>query len=790
MSSVEIAESDKLTLLTPTKTYVKSRSDVVELVFPSGSSITSTPQKNKISKLIDIPSPSLKRKINYEIDNDSPRKIKLKQSIKQKSKIIRNKNSHISKLKMSVSKIKTHNNIKNVLHTHRFPSCNSRALVTMQFKNKRQPWTKEEKNLSLNLFYKSPTAYKFLRLQKINLPAPSTIRRWIGQSKYLPGFDDLFLSHIKKKFEQKCYKEKACTVSFDEMYIKEFLEYSKDYDFIEGFQDLGSYGRSNKSANCVLVFMARGIYSKWKFPIAYFLTHSTINKTILKNLIIDVLNNLIDVGLCPKLIVCDQGTTNQSALKLLNISEDNPFFFVNGYKIFSVFDVPHLLKSVRNNFIEACFQKNDKMFSFKDIKDTYQLDKLNKKSKALFKITDAHIHPSSFQKMRVKLACQLLSNSMAATIRTCVATGQLCSKTAIDTADFVQFMNNLFDCLNSRSLYSSNPYNCALTHSGNVKTFLLAALNYFSNLKKIKNGKISQPPCFKGFSQSIKGILQFFEEEKSNDVSFILTNRLNQDALENAFSIFRQKGGYNKNPTSRTIRTSFRSSCIFSLCASKGANCEETQETDDFNVIIDPVINVPISSLGNEINETDSSCSDTESIISSNSSTLPFDQNQITKVTLEDCSVTYFAGYLAYKCIKKFNCHFCQNNFLTSKDLNEKNQILLINKNYSSFENDNTGLKAPSISFNKIINQSLDIFEKYFENYSFKKKLRFKLMQKIKVDVLINQWLNDGNDCNCKEHKLFIIDHLLICKIFKKTQTISTTSQLAKVSKLKILNHI
>lgn len=81
MSSVEIAEPDKLTLLTPTKTYVRSRSDSVELVFPSPSSITSTPQKNKISRLIDMPSPSLKRKINYEID-DSPRKIKLKQSIK------------------------------------------------------------------------------------------------------------------------------------------------------------------------------------------------------------------------------------------------------------------------------------------------------------------------------------------------------------------------------------------------------------------------------------------------------------------------------------------------------------------------------------------------------------------------------------------------------------------------------------------------------------------------------------------------------------------------------------
>lgn len=46
------------------------------------------------------------------------------------------------------------------------------------------------------------------------------------------------------------------------MYIKEFLEYSKDYDFIEEFQDLGIYGRINKSANCVLVFMARGIYHR------------------------------------------------------------------------------------------------------------------------------------------------------------------------------------------------------------------------------------------------------------------------------------------------------------------------------------------------------------------------------------------------------------------------------------------------------------------------------------------------------------------------------------------------
>jgi hypothetical protein len=33
------------------------------------------------------------------------------------------------------------------------------------------------------------------------------------------------------------------------MYIKEFLEYSKNYDFIEGSEDFGHYCRTNKSAN-------------------------------------------------------------------------------------------------------------------------------------------------------------------------------------------------------------------------------------------------------------------------------------------------------------------------------------------------------------------------------------------------------------------------------------------------------------------------------------------------------------------------------------------------------------
>jgi hypothetical protein len=147
------------------------------------------------------------------------------------------------------------------------------------------------------------------------------------------------------------------------------------------------------------------------------LAHSGVKHKLLKNLIIDVLNELIKNGLYPKILVCDQGTNNRSALKSSGVDENKYYFFVEDYKIFSIFDVPHLIKSLRNNLIGCNFVKdNMKITVFSDIAAKYQIDKKNIKSKSLLKITEAHINPSSFQKMRVNLAVQLFSHTMASTI--------------------------------------------------------------------------------------------------------------------------------------------------------------------------------------------------------------------------------------------------------------------------------------------------------------------------------------------------------------------------------------
>lgn len=90
-----------------------------------------------------------------------------------------------------------------------------------------------EKKFSLQLFYKSPSTYKFLRVNlKLILPSISIIRKWIGNSKFNPGFSIKHFNDIKLKVETMSEKEKRCTV-----FKKSFLEYNKSFDLVEGFED-------------------------------------------------------------------------------------------------------------------------------------------------------------------------------------------------------------------------------------------------------------------------------------------------------------------------------------------------------------------------------------------------------------------------------------------------------------------------------------------------------------------------------------------------------------------------
>ena len=76
--------------------------------------------------------------------------------------------------------------------------------------------------------------------------------------------------------------ERDCNVSlvFDDMNIK----HNEKCNTVEGFEDFGFIGQTKYIANHAIVFVVRGLDSKWKQPLSYFLSSGPIKSTILKSL--------------------------------------------------------------------------------------------------------------------------------------------------------------------------------------------------------------------------------------------------------------------------------------------------------------------------------------------------------------------------------------------------------------------------------------------------------------------------------------------------------------------------
>lgn len=125
--------------------------------------------------------------------------------------------------------------------------------------------------------------------------------------------------------------------------------------------------------------------------------------------------------------VCDQGSTNQSAIKTLlketneqftRTNQENPYFgFVEGnQEIIPLFDVPHLMKGIRNNLLNKdlhfTLNKEKKIAKWSHIVQFYKLDSSEPSLRICSKLTDSHILIDRINKMKVKNCTQVFSNTV------------------------------------------------------------------------------------------------------------------------------------------------------------------------------------------------------------------------------------------------------------------------------------------------------------------------------------------------------------------------------------------
>ena len=84
-----------------------------------------------------------------------------------------------------------------------------------------------------------------------------------------------------------------------------------------------------------------------------------------------------------------------------------------------------------------------------------------------------------------------------------------------------------------------------------------------------------RPPCFEGLLQDIKAVLAMHADLVVGwPLAFLMTGHINQDCLENFFSLIRAKGGHRFNPSAKEFRYAYRNLCsTFILVAIPSSNC-------------------------------------------------------------------------------------------------------------------------------------------------------------------------------------------------------------------------
>lgn len=132
-------------------------------------------------------------------------------------------------------------------------------------------YTPVQKTLCLAMYKQGPKSYRFKEKWCI-LPTKRTLGRYSAKLIFKAGVDHKFLEAVKNIVKDWAEKDKYCVMFWDEVSMKEHLEYCQSQDYIEGFIEM------NKSKEAIfathaLTFMVRGFNVAYKQTMGYFYTN-------------------------------------------------------------------------------------------------------------------------------------------------------------------------------------------------------------------------------------------------------------------------------------------------------------------------------------------------------------------------------------------------------------------------------------------------------------------------------------------------------------------------------------
>ncbi|KAH8009969.1 hypothetical protein HPB51_023025 [Rhipicephalus microplus] len=362
---------------------------------------------------------------------------------------------------------------------------------------------------------------------------------------------------------------------------------------VVGYIDLGK-GISDHSlpeATNVCVFMLVGMNMRLKIPLGYFFIES-LSGSERAALTQECLSRLSSIDVEVASLTFDGAASNFTMARCLgaDLKYSSPKFDTSfnssteqtdsPNKVSVILDACHMLMLIRNclGSVDHRVDLNGSEVRWSFIKE---LEKLQRDEGLHLenRLTRAHIEWAK-QKMKVRLAVQTLSSSVADALDFCESTLKLPQfKGAHATAEFIRIFDRLFDVLNSRNPFGRS-YKAALrkANEASMRTFFEKAELSITKLKDAKEKPVIESlkkTGFVGLLICMRSVTALFDRlVATGKLQYLLTHKMSQDHLETFFGGVRGKGGYNNNPTACQFTAAYKRLLIRTeVASSEAGNC-------------------------------------------------------------------------------------------------------------------------------------------------------------------------------------------------------------------------
>lgn len=566
-----------------------------------------------------------------------------------------------------------------------------------------------------------------------------------------------------------------------------------------------------KEATQAFVIAARGVTTGWKFPLAYYFVNKTTSAQDMKRILFESMNDVKECGGNILAIVCDQGATNRGFANLLGITVEKPLFEFGGQEILFLYNICHLIKCLAGLLRKNGFNTIDKpdepngvgpSICIEHIKNFYEMDQ-NSAFPSAPKLRTRHFDPNHKEKMKLKLAAQLLSNSVYAGMKTMIATKQLPPDHAL-TANFCKAANSLFDICNISKKKDANPLKCGEKIYDNLGLFD----DMFAWVNTLKY-RGSYTPTLKGLKITISGMIYLIKTLKDRQYKWITTRRFQSDLSEHIFSLIKMRSG--GNPTAIRFMHAYKSMFVSTMLRNPLGSNVEIEENDNiavneerlgFLLDLSNQAKIPAAGTSHDAEDSDSEFEYGAEEDSNDEDRLRFDLNLLCsdlkglkRIKTSECVAVYMGAWAIKKIQRQTNCLNCKSMLEFHMDRVEPGLDLdesLISE--KSFEADPFIVRV-DLSYGNLLKAEVkEMFHNINDNFgdSFFKSINLigtnvirNLVRKLKEIRAVKLFLEADNNEACQKHRRQMLELFLRARVFgyfnQKSDEIKTVNPKRKV---------